>query len=80
MSPMERRPRLSRPLHKRRPLNPRPDQGKRPMALLELQDVHTYYGNIHALKGISFGVNEGEIATLIGSNGAGKSTTLRTIS
>jgi branched-chain amino acid transport system ATP-binding protein len=50
------------------------------MALLELQDVHTYYGNIHALKGISFGVNEGEIATLIGSNGAGKSTTLRTIS
>lgn len=50
------------------------------MAPLELQDVHTYYGNIHALKGISFGVNEGEIATLIGSNGAGKSTTLRTIS
>ncbi|HSH77011.1 MAG TPA: ABC transporter ATP-binding protein [Herpetosiphonaceae bacterium] len=48
--------------------------------MLELQDVHTYYGNIHALKGISFGVNEGEIATLIGSNGAGKSTTLRTIS
>ena len=50
------------------------------MALLELQNVHTYYGNIHALKGISLTVNEGEIATLIGSNGAGKSTTLRTIS
>ena len=50
------------------------------MSLLELQDVHTYYGNIHALKGISISVEEGEIVTLIGSNGAGKSTTLRTIS
>jgi branched-chain amino acid transport system ATP-binding protein len=50
------------------------------MALLELQNVHTYYGNIHALKGISLTVNQGEIVTLIGSNGAGKSTTLRTIS
>jgi branched-chain amino acid transport system ATP-binding protein len=50
------------------------------MALLELQDVHSYYGNIHALKGISMVVNEGEIVSLIGSNGAGKSTTLRTIS
>lgn len=50
------------------------------MALLELQNVHTYYGNIHALKGISIEVNEGEIVTLIGSNGAGKSTTLRTVS
>jgi branched-chain amino acid transport system ATP-binding protein len=50
------------------------------MALLELQNVHTYYGNIHALKGIDLTVNEGEIVTLIGSNGAGKSTTLRTIS
>ena len=50
------------------------------MALLELHSVHTYYGNIHALKGVSLKVNEGEIATLIGSNGAGKSTTLRTIS
>jgi branched-chain amino acid transport system ATP-binding protein len=48
--------------------------------LLELKDVHSYYGNIHALKGISLTVNEGEIVTLIGSNGAGKSTTLRTIS
>jgi branched-chain amino acid transport system ATP-binding protein len=50
------------------------------MALLELQDVHTYYGNIHALKGISVSVDKGEIVTLIGSNGAGKTTTLKTIS
>lgn len=50
------------------------------MALLELQNVHSYYGNIHALKGLSITVEEGEIVTLIGSNGAGKSTTLRTIS
>ncbi|MFP5341939.1 MAG: ABC transporter ATP-binding protein [Candidatus Limnocylindria bacterium] len=50
------------------------------MALLELIDVHTYYGAIHALRGVSFTVDEGEIVTLIGSNGAGKSTTLRTIS
>ena len=48
--------------------------------LLELTNVHSYYGHIHALKGISLHVNEGEIVTLIGSNGAGKSTTLRTIS
>ncbi|HSO28483.1 MAG TPA: ABC transporter ATP-binding protein [Candidatus Sulfomarinibacteraceae bacterium] len=50
------------------------------MALLELRNVHAYYGNIHALKGISLTVDEGEIVTLIGSNGAGKSTTLKTIS
>ncbi len=50
------------------------------MALLTLDNVHAYYGHIHALKGISLEVNEGEIVTLIGSNGAGKSTTLRTIS
>jgi len=50
------------------------------MALLELDDVHTYYGNIHALKGISVTVDKGEIVTLIGSNGAGKTTTLKTIS
>jgi branched-chain amino acid transport system ATP-binding protein len=50
------------------------------MALLELEDVHTYYGAIHALRGVTFSVDEGEIVTLIGSNGAGKSTTLRTIS
>src|SRR5512142_2436799 len=47
--------------------------------MLELKDVHTYYGNIHALKGISLNVDRGEIVTLIGSNGAGKTTTLRTI-
>ena len=50
------------------------------MAMLELKDVHSYYGNIHALKGISLTVDEGEIVTLIGSNGAGKSTTIHTIS
>ena len=50
------------------------------MALLELKDVHTYYGAIHALRGVSMTIDEGEIVTLIGSNGAGKSTTLRTIS
>jgi branched-chain amino acid transport system ATP-binding protein len=50
------------------------------MAFLEVEDIHTYYGNIEALKGISIEVNEGECVTLIGSNGAGKSTTLRSIS
>jgi branched-chain amino acid transport system ATP-binding protein len=50
------------------------------MALLEVADLHTYYGNIEALKGISLTVEDGEIVTLIGSNGAGKSTTLRSIS
>ena len=50
------------------------------MALLEVNDIHTYYGNIHALKGISLTVEDGEIVTLIGANGAGKTTTLRTIS
>jgi branched-chain amino acid transport system ATP-binding protein len=50
------------------------------MSLLELRDVHTYYGNIHALKGISMAIEPGEIVTLIGANGAGKSTTLKTIS
>jgi branched-chain amino acid transport system ATP-binding protein len=47
--------------------------------VLELQDVHTYYGAIHALKGVSLKVHEGEVVTLIGANGAGKSTTLRSI-
>jgi ABC-type branched-subunit amino acid transport system ATPase component len=47
--------------------------------LLELQDVHAYYGNIRALKGVSLSVARGEIVTLIGSNGAGKTTTLRTV-
>jgi branched-chain amino acid transport system ATP-binding protein len=50
------------------------------MPLLECRDIHTYYGKIHALKGVSLTVNEGEIVTLIGANGAGKSTTLKTIS
>lgn len=50
------------------------------MALLEVNDVHAYYGNIHALKGISITVEKGEIVSLIGGNGAGKTTTLRTIS
>jgi branched-chain amino acid transport system ATP-binding protein len=47
--------------------------------MLEIKDIHTYYGNIHALKGISLTVSQGEVVTLIGSNGAGKTTTLRTI-
>ncbi len=50
------------------------------MALLEVDDIETYYGNIQALKGVSLEVEEGECVTLIGSNGAGKSTTLRSIS
>jgi branched-chain amino acid transport system ATP-binding protein len=50
------------------------------MAFLEVRDIHTFYGNIEALKGISIDVEEGECVTLIGSNGAGKSTTLRSIS
>jgi branched-chain amino acid transport system ATP-binding protein len=48
--------------------------------LLELEDVHSYYGNIHALRGVTLSVAEGEIVTLIGGNGAGKSTTLNSIS
>ena len=49
------------------------------MALLEVQDIHSYYGNVQALRGVSLTVEEGEIVTLIGSNGAGKTTTLRSI-
>jgi len=49
------------------------------MAMLEVENIHSYYGNIHALKGISLMVDKGEIVTLIGGNGAGKSTTLRSI-
>ena len=54
--------------------------GAEVMALLEVDNIETYYGNIRALKGVSLTVNKGEIVTLIGSNGAGKTTTLRTIS
>jgi branched-chain amino acid transport system ATP-binding protein len=50
------------------------------MAMLEVKEIHSYYGNIHALKGISLTVDKGEIVTLIGANGAGKTTTLKTIS
>jgi branched-chain amino acid transport system ATP-binding protein len=50
------------------------------VALLEINDIHSYYGAIHALRGVTMHVDEGEIVTLIGSNGAGKSTTLRTVS
>ena len=49
------------------------------MAILEVENIHTYYGNIHALKGLSLRIEQGEIVTLIGANGAGKTTTLRTI-
>lgn len=50
------------------------------MAMLEIDNIHAFYGNIHALRGISLKVEEGEIVTLIGANGAGKTTTLRSIS
>ena len=50
------------------------------MAMLELSGIHTFYGAIEALKGISLKVEEGEVVALLGSNGAGKSTTLRTVS
>jgi branched-chain amino acid transport system ATP-binding protein len=55
----------------------RPSNGATP--ILQISDIHTYYGSIHALKGISLEVQEGEIVTLLGANGAGKSTTLRSI-
>ncbi len=59
---------------------PRPEREERSNGLiLRVEDIHTYYGSIHALKGISLDVRAGEIVTLIGANGAGKSTTLRSI-
>lgn len=51
-----------------------------PNTMLKVDNINVYYGNIHAVKDVSFQVNEGEIVTLIGANGAGKSTTLKTIS
>ena len=48
--------------------------------MLKVNDINVYYGSIHAIKGVSFEVNEGEIVTLIGANGAGKSTVLKTVS
>ncbi len=59
---------------------PAADVGRSDGLILELADVHTYYGHIHALQGISLDVHRGEIVTLIGANGAGKTTTLKTIS
>ncbi len=56
-----------------------PARGNGGGVILKLEDVHTYYGAIHAIKGVSLEVREGEIVTLIGANGAGKSTTLRSI-
>jgi branched-chain amino acid transport system ATP-binding protein len=56
-----------------------PTTGNGSTPILELRDVHTFYGSIHALKGISITVGQGEIVTLLGANGAGKSTTLRSI-
>ena len=50
------------------------------MSMLKIDDIHVYYGAIHAIKGVSFEVNEGEIVALIGANGAGKSTILKTVS
>jgi branched-chain amino acid transport system ATP-binding protein len=58
----------------------KPIWAKESLAVLQVENLNVYYGAIHALQGISFNVNEGEIVTLIGANGAGKSTTLRTLS
>jgi branched-chain amino acid transport system ATP-binding protein len=69
-------PQAASPTPAERPATERPAAER----ILELDDVHTYYGSIHALKGVTLHVDKGEIVTLIGSNGAGKSTTLKTIS
>jgi branched-chain amino acid transport system ATP-binding protein len=62
-----------------RPAPAAQDGGGRDGLILDVSDIHTYYGSIHAIKGVSLQVREGEIVTLIGANGAGKSTTLRSI-
>lgn len=66
------------PMPETQTLNERTQAAGTPM--LELRDIHTYYGHIHALKGLNMTVGEGEIVALIGGNGAGKTTTLRTVS
>ena len=71
---------MNEPMTTHAPSETHAGAGHRGDTLLELQDVHVFYGNIEALKGVSMTVGRGEIVTLIGSNGAGKSTTLRAIS
>ena len=58
---------------------PQPGTNDAKKTILEVDDIHSYYGNIHALKGVSLAVEKGEIVTLLGANGAGKTSTLRTI-
>ena len=71
---------MSEAPHEPTPQTPEPDRAQGGNGvILQVEDIHTYYGAIHALKGITIEVREGEIVTLIGANGAGKSTTLRSI-
>ena len=81
---IQKNPRWSKPISVEAPRAvldrlERKDELEDIMPILEVENIHSYYGNIHALKGISLTVEKGEIVTLIGANGAGKSTTLRTI-
>ena len=71
--------RRRRELHETNEKKPTDELMSNPQPILELSNIHTYYGNIHALKGVSCAILPGEIACLIGANGAGKSTTLMTI-